>query len=271
MCPIQRDKSVACHNKTMPKPDAEDKKIRRRRIADKVSLLAFFSGMVLILSLIVTSLIFSYVPYPYSGLILLIAILFAIIGIISKGIGRFAWPKAETFNTLGKPFLLKALALFVALFILLTMGLSYISYIESQHGYYGPLSPCSLGGCAAKPVIYLYPENVLKVNVSVHLPNGFLTATNPIISADNTWTVTVEPGSRIYQNDTRCPYLFYEGQEPWTLTLNKGWVVPNSNITNWFNATLPKMGLDTNETHDFVSYWAKVTGPRISPTRAITS
>ncbi len=237
---------------------AGEKGLRRRRIADKISLLTFFTGVVLILSLFATafiSLLLS--PYGYLGgytsLIFLISVILLTLGIIFKGVGRFMWPKAETLNTVSKPFILKTFILMLILFILLTIGLSYVSSQQSH----GPWGPCGgpFSACADKPVIYLYPENMINVSVTLNIPNGYLTATDPTIGINGTWAVIAEPNGKIIQNGTQYPYLFYETKAPWNLSLTTGWVVSKNNITDWFNATLPRMGLSYNETNDFMGYW----------------
>ncbi len=137
-----------------------------------------------------------------------------------------------------KKLILALIILFVIAFLFLLIGSDFFA-------------------AAAKPVIYLYPANTTNVYVSIKIPYGYLTVTTPAIGPQNNWNVIAEPGSKILSGGKQYPYLFYESFLPWTLSINRGWVVKGSNVTNWFGTNLPKMGLNANETYDFVSYWSQ--------------
>ena len=70
--------------------------------------------------------------------------------------------------------------------------------------------------CAAKPVIYLYPEQETTVSVSLDYA-GTLTATYP--AYENGWTVTAEPDGTLYdENGDEYSYLFWEARTTPTTT-----------------------------------------------------
>ncbi|MBP9686820.1 MAG: hypothetical protein KBD66_03400 [Candidatus Doudnabacteria bacterium] len=105
-----------------------------------------------------------------------------------------------------------------------------------------------------KPVIYLYPTKTQDVDVYV-VPNGGLTKTIPAYGTG--WHVTAHPDGRIVNkaDGKEYPYLFWEGigmQYPRPTT---GFVVPTQNAGAFFDATLPKLGLQEKEIADFKEYW----------------
>lgn len=113
-----------------------------------------------------------------------------------------------------------------------------------------------------KPAIYLYPKEKIKVSVKVNT-TGVLTYTDPLYPKEG-WEVTAYPDGTIYDsrstiNDTPYPYLYYESKVPDEL-INKpkdGIVVRFEELTNLYNYLLPKLGLNSTQTQDFISYWKK--------------
>ncbi|OGH68837.1 MAG: hypothetical protein A3D53_00120 [Candidatus Magasanikbacteria bacterium RIFCSPHIGHO2_02_FULL_45_10] len=106
-----------------------------------------------------------------------------------------------------------------------------------------------------KPVIYLYPEETIRLTVQVH-PNGGFTFTSP--AYDNGWFVEARPDGHLKDLKTgkEYGYLFWEGiglQYP--IEKDAGWVVQRENVSAFFDEMLPKLGLAGREIIDFKEYW----------------
>jgi hypothetical protein len=113
---------------------------------------------------------------------------------------------------------------------------------------------------AYKPVIYLYPEKDLAVQVKLW-PAGEFTFTYP--AYENGWNGTAHPDGSMTIGKTRYPYLFWEGKQENILQLedySTGFVVNREEITAFLEEKLTQMGLNDTEKTDFITFW----GPRMA-------
>ena len=104
-----------------------------------------------------------------------------------------------------------------------------------------------------KPVIYLYPEKDVQVQVA---PNGGFTKTEPVYGA-NGWQVSATPEGQIYNyaDKTVYPYLFWEGHAYGAETPKQGFVFVKNDVPSGMRALLYKTGLTSKETEDFMEFW----------------
>ena len=100
-----------------------------------------------------------------------------------------------------------------------------------------------------KPAIYLYPEETLKIKVSLSI-NGEITISEP--EYNNGWDVVVEPGGII---EGSYDYLFYEARLNYLETPDDGWCVEYAHLEIWMNTTLKELGLNEKESKDFKVFW----------------
>ncbi|MBN1275351.1 hypothetical protein JXA12_03595, partial [Candidatus Woesearchaeota archaeon] len=100
-----------------------------------------------------------------------------------------------------------------------------------------------------KPAIYLYPTETSEIEVKVDV-NGFITKAEPNYLTG--WKVTAEKNGLI---NNEYDYLFYEAQLRSLQLPKEGWIVDYSNIDNWFDETLPLLGLKDKEITQFKEYW----------------
>lgn len=117
-----------------------------------------------------------------------------------------------------------------------------------------------------KPAIYLYPKEKTLVNVKVY-PKGFLTDTDPKYDSNLGWNVLAEPSGLIYdlplkEGRTRFKhyeYLYYESkiEDRYVEQPDKGWVVKYDELQSLYLNILPKLGLNSQQTKDFIDYWTK--------------
>lgn len=134
----------------------------------------------------------------------------------------------------------------------------------------------------SKPAIYLYPEKPMKLRVKLN-PAGKLLVSDPPYNPERGWEVIAYPGGtiRIYSpivsadlftpgeswlslplqpatpgvKDIIYPYLFYEADINKVYVEKKGFVVAYNDLVKFFKVQLPKWGLNTSETQDFIDYW----------------
>lgn len=112
----------------------------------------------------------------------------------------------------------------------------------------------------AKPVIYLYPKVKTEIDLQLNFKGKLLT-TFP--KYDKNWDVIAEPNGQILDKKTNRYYssLFWDG----TIDLpeehykyDDGFIVPKEKLTEFFIEKLEYIGLNNQETNDFIQYWLPI-------------
>ncbi len=105
-----------------------------------------------------------------------------------------------------------------------------------------------------KPVLYLYPEEKLNVDVKV-ATNGKITTS--YAKYKNGWHVIANPdGSMINKPDNQLYYyLFWEAELNTEYDMSKGFVVKGEDTENFLKEKLSYMGLSPREYNDFIVFW----------------
>ncbi|WP_294754355.1 dockerin type I repeat-containing protein [uncultured Ruminococcus sp.] len=109
---------------------------------------------------------------------------------------------------------------------------------------------------AAKPVIYLYPEEETDVHVELELTEAELSTTYP--KYNNGWDVTASPdGSLTNKADgTHHKYLFWDAVNCRTrFDFSEGFCVAGSDTESFLREKLTYMGLTEEEMNEFIVYW----------------
>lgn len=108
---------------------------------------------------------------------------------------------------------------------------------------------------AEKPVIYVYPETKTDINIQL-TPIGKFTFTYP--KYENGWNFTATPDGTISIGEKQYSYLFWESENK-NLLLEEieqtGFLVATDTLLPFLEASLSKMGLNTKEQADFITYW----------------
>lgn len=106
----------------------------------------------------------------------------------------------------------------------------------------------------AKPVIYLYPEEITDVTVSLTY-HGELTYTYP--AYENGWNVTAYPDGTLinHEDGDEYSYLFWEGISDMEYDLSRGFVVKGEDTEAFLKEKLAYLGLKANEYNEFIVYW----------------
>lgn len=131
----------------------------------------------------------------------------------------------------------------------------YYVYYLTEDGMKRQITP---PGAAAKPVIYLYPEEKTEVTVKLDL-EGELTSTWPKYDEATGWQVTASPdGTLIDKDGYEYSYLFWEGELEQELDFSKGFVVSGEDSAEFLRDKLSYMGLTPTEYNEFIVYWAPI-------------
>ena len=107
---------------------------------------------------------------------------------------------------------------------------------------------------AAKPVIYLYPEEETEVAVKLHY-EGELTVTYPAYG--DGWEVIAKPDGTLIDKESglEYSYLFWEGECTPQYDMRCGFVVKGEDTAAFLQETLAKIGLTPREYNEFIVYW----------------
>lgn len=112
---------------------------------------------------------------------------------------------------------------------------------------------------AEKPVVYMYSEAPISASVQIDFL-GELTFTYPLY--ENGWDVQLDKQG-IKVDDTKYPYLFWEGNLKMDFVANngelEGYYIDTDSTVRFLENQLTLLGLNNKEQTDFITYWA----PRI--------
>lgn len=108
-----------------------------------------------------------------------------------------------------------------------------------------------------KPVIYLYPEAVTDVSVTLDY-TGTLTSTYPAYK--NGWNVTAYPDGTLIDSETERSYycLFWEGidGDDVVYDFSEGFCVRGEDTAAFLEYALDELGLSEREANEFIIFWA---------------
>ncbi|MGN0628012.1 MAG: hypothetical protein ACI4IW_00055 [Oscillospiraceae bacterium] len=105
----------------------------------------------------------------------------------------------------------------------------------------------------AKPVIYLYPETMTDVTVTLDY-SGRLVCTYPEYNGG--WSVTAHPdGTLVIADGNEYAYLFWEGLSSADYDFSEGFVVKGLDTAAFLEEKLSYLGLNFSEREDFITYW----------------
>lgn len=112
----------------------------------------------------------------------------------------------------------------------------------------------------AKPVIYLYPTKKTEIDLQLKFKGKLLT-TFP--KYDKNWDVIAEPNGQIFDKKTNRYYssLFWDGTIDFPeehYKYDDGFIVPKEKLTEFFIEKLEYIGLNNQETNEFIQYWLPI-------------
>lgn len=105
-----------------------------------------------------------------------------------------------------------------------------------------------------KPVIYLYPEETIQVDVTIDL-EGEMLYTYPDYKEG--WQVIAEPSGRLtnIEDNHEYSYLFWEGSSVKDWEIEQGFVVKGIDTASFLQEKLAYLGLEPKEYNEFIVYW----------------
>eukprot|EP01098_Paradermamoeba_levis_P005227 TRINITY_DN221_c0_g1_i1.p1 TRINITY_DN221_c0_g1~~TRINITY_DN221_c0_g1_i1.p1 ORF type:complete len:414 (+),score=132.29 TRINITY_DN221_c0_g1_i1:137-1378(+) len=120
---------------------------------------------------------------------------------------------------------------------------------------------------ARKPIVYLYPETTMDVNVTVSITDGDFTTLYPKFhhhpdNVTGTWHVRAQPDGTL--THAKCGrtynYLFWEAKRTSSLSfspslLRGGRCVEREKVEKYLESSLTLLGLNQKERNDFIVYW----------------
>ena len=111
-----------------------------------------------------------------------------------------------------------------------------------------------------KPVIYLYPTEKTAIDIKLDLKGKLLT-TFP--KYDKNWEVIAEPNGQIFDKKTNRYYgsLFWDGTMDFPeehYKYDDGFIVPKEKLADFFIEKLEYIGLNNQETNEFIQYWLPI-------------
>ncbi len=122
---------------------------------------------------------------------------------------------------------------------------------------YGDAKGSILSQGAYKPIIYLYPENEIQLNVKLGYPE-LATCLYPEYDVKFGWNVLAKPnGDLIDLNTNRNLYaLYYESKnkKEYNVT-DEGFIVSREDTVKFLEEKLAILGLNDREAEEFIIYW----------------
>jgi hypothetical protein len=109
-----------------------------------------------------------------------------------------------------------------------------------------------------KPVIYLYPKEIMDISVQLNIKKTKFTTIYPKFNEKNTWNVKAKPNGDILINDKTYPYLFWEAESYAPYETNEGFMVTEENAEKFLEEKLEILGLNEKEKTDFITFWLPV-------------
>ena len=106
---------------------------------------------------------------------------------------------------------------------------------------------------AAKPVIYLYPQETMEVSVKLKL-EGEITCAYPQYGQG--WNVIAElDGTLTDSQGKKYNYLYWEGITEAQWDMSSGFCIKGEKTAEFLEETLEHLGLNRREANEFIVYW----------------
>jgi len=107
---------------------------------------------------------------------------------------------------------------------------------------------------ASKPVIYLYPEEEMNIDVTLSNPEN-ITCDYP--EYDDGWRVIAKPSGDLkdLSSDKNLYCLYYEANMDSVYVENEGFVVKSADTADFLDEKLKILGLNDKERNEFIIYW----------------
>ena len=117
-------------------------------------------------------------------------------------------------------------------------------------------NPINCGAVAYKPIIYLYPESDMNIDISFKDPSKLTTSYPRYI---NGWSVLAHPDGNITYNNKNYYALYYEANNSIEFSKQEeGFVVAKNDLIPFLEEKLSILGLNEREANEFIVYWLPI-------------
>ena len=106
-----------------------------------------------------------------------------------------------------------------------------------------------------KPILYLYPEQNMYVNIKLDNYNNIITS---YPKYNNGWNVFVTKDGIIHYNDREYYALYWDEYNNNEVDFNTGFYVNSENAINFLEEKLDIIGLNNREANEFIMYWLPI-------------
>lgn len=105
-----------------------------------------------------------------------------------------------------------------------------------------------------KPIIYLYPQETIKISVKLGNPEK-LTCTYPKYKDE--WKIIAEPDGTLTDIETQRKLyaLYWEGKDVPEYEMAEGFIVKGEDTIEFLEEKLEILGLNEKEAEEFIIYW----------------
>ncbi|MCR4263741.1 MAG: hypothetical protein NUV98_03435 [Candidatus Roizmanbacteria bacterium] len=108
----------------------------------------------------------------------------------------------------------------------------------------------------SKPVIYLYPEQDMLVDISVLPKDGEVTVSDPFYNKYTGWNrIVARPDGSLIYDSQPYRFLYYETEVAGYTIPEEGFVIPTDELEPFLTGAVKTYGLNETETHEFIDYW----------------
>jgi hypothetical protein len=108
--------------------------------------------------------------------------------------------------------------------------------------------------CWGKPVIYLYPEKPMYVDVVLDIP-GKITVSDPLYPKEGWQNVFAHPDGKLVYNGKEYRELFYETAVDQKVIPQQGVFIPTSALKETLTDYTQRLGLIAHEQEELLDYW----------------
>lgn len=106
-----------------------------------------------------------------------------------------------------------------------------------------------------KPILYLYPESDMEINVSFEHPE-YIKTSYP--KYDDGWQVEAKTNGDIYFNDRYYYALYWDEINKNIVDFDTGFYVESDDAINFLEEKLAIIGLTEREANEFIMYWLPI-------------
>lgn len=108
--------------------------------------------------------------------------------------------------------------------------------------------------CVGKPVIYLYPTEIISVDVVLTIP-GEIVESDPLYPEGGWKNVEAHPDGTLYYNNKRYHELYYESSVNSVTAPEHGIILTRERLKESLTDITTRLGLNKFEQSEFLAYW----------------